>query len=130
MELNDFSNNHLLLDLILDDSGDLMISPSGDLSITSDGRKCLLQDIKHYIETIPGDLFSHPEYGSGIKRLLGDSQTTQELLIKSISTALLYNPVILSRINPTKIIFKINKNSQSELTIEFEIEGIKEKMKL
>ena len=130
MKTNNFLNKHLLIDLILDDSGDLLISPSGDLAITNDGRKCLLQDIKHYIETMPGDLFSHPEYGSGIKRLLGDSQLTKNLLIKSINTALKYNPAIISRIDPAKIVTNILEDKQnSELTIEFEIENIKEEIK-
>ena len=127
----EFSNTHLLLDLILDESGDLKISSSGDLSVTSDGRKCLLQDIKHILETMPGDLYAHPEFGSGIKRFSGeDLVINKNVLIKSIKAALFYNKGIISRIDPSKISFNIFENTESELIIELEVKGIKEIIKL
>jgi len=127
-------NKHLLIDLILDESGDFSISSSGDLSITNDGRKSLLQDIKHILETMPGDLYSHPEFGSGIKRFSGeDLAINKNVIIKSIKAALFYTQSIISRINPSRITFNIlenENNSESELVLELELNAIKEIIRL
>ena len=128
MDFKNIKNKHLGIDLLLDKDGELVQSSSGDLSITNDGRKCLLQDIKHIMETLPGDLFSHPEYGTGLKRLSGneDEPDNYNLIQRTITDALLYNQSIISRIEPEKIKFSIKEILPFKIIIEFEIEGNKE----
>ena len=121
-------NEHLGIDLILDNKGEFLISSSGDLALTFDGRQSLLQDVKHLIETMPGDLYSHNKYGTGLHRLLGDEKNIyqKKLIERSISDALIYNQSISSRINPEEIEFKINNLKDEELTIELKLGSIKE----
>ena len=123
-----FLNEHLGIDLILDNDGELIISPSGDLALTSDGRQTLLQDVKHLLETMPGDLFSHPEYGTGIGRLLGNEEgkNQKKLIKRAVSDALIYNQSIASRIEPEEMKFEVNNYSDEEVKIELELESIKE----
>ena len=123
-----YSNQHLGIDLILDNDGELVISPSGDLAITENGRQSLLQDIKYLLETMPGDLFSNKEYGTGLGRLLGnENEKNQKKLIKrAISDALIYNQSIASRIEPEEIKFAVSSYSDEAVTIELEIESFKE----
>ena len=124
----DIKNKQFGIDLTLDEDGDIILSSSGDLAITTDGRISILQDVKHTMETLPGDLFSHPEYGTGLKRLLGNEEEPDNysLIQRTVSDALVYNQSIISRIDPEKIKFNIKKILPSNIIIEFEIEGKKE----
>ena len=47
-----------------------MVSPSGDLETVS-GLECLQQDLRDLLETIPGDMYAHPDWGCSIRTLLG-----------------------------------------------------------
>ena len=126
----EYKNEYLGIDLILDDEGELVVSPSGDLAVTEDGRLALLQDIKHLLESLPGDLFSHPEYGSGLGRLLGEERNKYytSLIERAISDALDYHPSIVSRIKQGKIKFTVNEINQGEFEIELQVEELKDKL--
>ena len=87
--------NFLGTDVLFDTEGDLAVSPTGDLVITQ-GRNCLLQDVRDRLETLPGDLFSHEDWGCGITRLLGASDTplNRALAIRYLRHALEAEPRI------------------------------------
>ena len=57
-------------DILFDEDGDLMVSPSGDLETVS-GLECLQQDLRDRLETIPGDMYAHPDWGCNIRTMLG-----------------------------------------------------------
>jgi hypothetical protein len=92
------ANAHLGIDLILGGDGELALSPSGDVAVTQDGRDALAQDICNLLETLPGDLFSHAEFGAGLGRLLGDTQQNhEERISRAVTDALAYHPSVASR---------------------------------
>ncbi len=123
----EFENQHLGIDLILDGQGELVVSPSGDLALTQDGRMSLMQDIKNLLQTLPGDLFSHPEYGCGLERLLGDDRD-QKLIDRTIGDALLYNQAVATRIEDGRVLCKAQKveRDNGQVEIEIEVDGITE----
>ena len=86
---------HLGTDILFDEDGDLVISRTGDLTLAM-GRDCLLQDVRDRLGTLPGDLFSHPDWGCGIGRLLGamDTPLNRALAIRYIRHALEADPRI------------------------------------
>lgn len=63
---------HLGVDIGFDE--DFITLPTGDVE-TVDGRKCLLQDIRHRLITPRGDLWAHPEYGVRVYEFLQDEDT-------------------------------------------------------
>jgi len=77
------------VDILFDAEGDLAVSPTGDLVIVQ-GRNCLLQDVRNRLEILPGDLFSHEDWGCGITRLLGapDTALNRALTIRYLRHAL------------------------------------------
>ena len=99
------SYENLGIDLLLDDDGDLQISATGDLAITPDGRTTLLQDVRHLLDTLPGDLFGHPDYGAGVPRLFGeeDRPDFEQLVARTIEDALTYDLSVSPRIEPDSI---------------------------
>ena len=62
------------VDILFDADGDLVVNQSGDLGVAM-GRACLVQDVRDRLGTLPGDLYSHPDWGCCIGRLLGSSDT-------------------------------------------------------
>ncbi len=96
---------NLGIDLLLDDDGDLHISATGDLAITPDGRTTLLQDVRHLLDTLPGDLFGHPDYGAGVPRLFGeeDRPDFEQWVARTIEDALTYDLSVGPRIKPDSI---------------------------
>ena len=96
---------NLGIDLLLDESGDLMVGSTGDLAVTPDGRTTLLQDVKNLLDTLPGDLFSHPSFGAGVPRLFGEEDRPDftQLVSRAISDALTYDPSVAPRIEPDSI---------------------------
>ena len=96
---------NLGIDLLLDDTGDLVVSTTGDLALTPDGRATLLQDVQHLLDTLPGDLFGHPEYGAGLPRLFGEEDRADhgDLVRRAIADALTYDPSVAPRIEPDSI---------------------------
>ena len=96
---------NLGIDLLLDETGDLVVSTTGDLALTSKGRATLLQDVQHLLDTLPGDLFGHPEYGAGLPRLFGEEDRADhgDLVRRAIADALTYDPSVAPRIEPDSI---------------------------
>jgi len=99
------ANENLGIDLLLDSSGDLVVGPTGDLLLTPTGRVCLLQDVRNLLDTLPGDLFGHPDYGAGLARLAGeeDRPDFERLVIRAITDALTYDEAVGPRIEPESI---------------------------
>ena len=127
-----FENEHLGIDLVLDNDDELVLSPSGDLALTQDGRRSLMQDIKHVLQTLPGDLFSHLEYGAGVGRLIGEENVLikNKLLRRAIDDALAYNPDILSRVEQDDIGVQIEKIAPDEVVVNIEVQGLRESISL
>jgi len=101
--------DNLGIDLLLDETGDLVVSTTGDLALTPDGRATLLQDVKHLLDTLPGDLFGHPNYGAGLPRLFGEEDRADhgDLVRRAIADALTYDPAVAPRIEPDSIEVKL-----------------------
>ena len=101
-------------DLFLDESGDLSLNPSGDL-FTVQGDDCLLQDIRHRLESSYGDLFSHEEFGSLIFQYLGqpDTELNRALIKRSVITAIEQE----KRINPNTIQVELIKYTPEEILV-------------
>ena len=101
-------------DLFLDESGDLSLNPSGDL-FTVQGDDCLLQDIRHRLESSYGDLFSHEEFGSLLFQYLGqpDTELNRALIKRSVITALEEE----KRINPNTIQVELLKYTPEEILV-------------
>ena len=97
-------NSNLGVDLLLDSGNDLQVNPDGDLTITPNGRVCLLQDIRNLLDTLPGDLFGHPEYGAGLHRLAGEEDRVDfdRLVIRAITDALTYVRLLPRESNRTR----------------------------
>ncbi|MCL4693342.1 MAG: hypothetical protein KJ060_12640, partial [Candidatus Hydrogenedentes bacterium] len=51
----------------------LAIGTDGDLALTPDGLTCFLQDVANVLDTEPGDLYAHVNYGAGLRRFLGEA---------------------------------------------------------
>ena len=96
---------NLGIDLLLDADGDLVVSPTGDLAVTPDGRTTLLQDVRDLLDTLPGDLFGHPDYGAGVGRLFGEEDRADfaPMVTRAIADALTYDPSVAPRIEPDSI---------------------------
>lgn len=96
---------NLGIDLLLDDDGDLQVGATGDMAITPDGRTTLLQDVRNLLDTLPGDLFGHPDYGAGVPRLFGeeDRPDFEQLVARAIADALTYDPSVAPRIEPDSV---------------------------
>jgi len=82
-------------DLRFDVDGDLMVNRTGDLELVT-GRDCLLQDVRDRLNTLPGDLYAHPEWGCRIGRLLGapDTPLNRALAVRYLRDALEDEPRI------------------------------------
>ena len=87
------NDSYLGTDIRFDADGDLAVSRTGDLALVV-GRDCLLQDIRDRLGTLPGDLFAHADWGSGIGRLLGapDTPLNRALAVRYIRQALEADP--------------------------------------
>ena len=115
-------SENLGIDLLLDGSGDLIVSSTGDLACTTDGRTTLLQDVKNLLDTLPGDLFSHPSFGAGIPRLFGEEDRPDftQLVSRAISDALTYDPSVAPRIEPDSIEVKsIRQSPDASFSVSF-----------
>ena len=99
------ANENLGIDLLLDSSGDLTVGTTGDLVLTPTGPVCLLQDVRNLLDTLPGDLFGHPEFGAGLPRLAGeeDRPDFEQLVARAITDALTYDDSVGPRIETDSI---------------------------
>lgn len=96
---------NLGFDLLLDEDGDLQLSHTGDLLVTSSGRTTLLQDVRHLLECAPGDLFTHPDFGADLSRLVGgeDDDDFVEHVTMVVEDALTYAPGVSPRVERASI---------------------------
>lgn len=101
-------------DLFLDESGDLMLNPAGDI-ITVQGDECLLQDVRHRLESSYGDVFSHENFGSLLIRYLGqpDTELNRTLIKRSVITAIEQE----KRINPNTVQVELVKYTPEEIQV-------------
>ncbi len=113
-------------DLLLDDEGDLAISVTGDLALTPRGSACLLQDITDLLETLPGDLFGHPEYGAGIGRLFGESYKAGFVrhVERAVRDALINDPSVAPRLLPETVQVEMERYSDTELSVSIAASAI------
>jgi hypothetical protein len=111
-----YPQENLGCDLLLDSTGDLMVGTGGDLVLTPNGRVCLLQDVANLLETLPGDLFSHPTFGAGLPRLLGeeDRPEFEALAGRAISDALTFDGSVGPRLEPESIEVKVTRLAEGD----------------
>jgi len=116
-------NANLGMDLLLDADNDLQVSQAGDLVVTGNGRECLLQDIRNLLDTLPGDLFGHPEYGAGLHRLVGEEDRFDfdRLVTRAITDALTYGEAVAPRITPDSVTVTVTRTvgQEAEYSISF-----------
>ena len=123
------NNEYLGKDILFDEEGDLMVSPSGDLETVS-GLDCLKQDLRDRLETMPGDLYAHPDWGCNIRMLLGGLSTplNRALAVRYLRLAVLDDPrirketvqVLVRQFTTEQKIFEIRfvpKNSASQQSL-------------
>jgi len=113
-------------DLLLDQDGDLAVSVTGDLALTPRGTTCLLQDIAHLLETLPGDLFSHEEYGAGIGRLFGESYRIGfvQHVERAVRDALVNDPSVAPRLLSETVKVEMERFSDTELSVSISASAI------
>jgi len=106
-------------DLLLDQDGDLAIAVTGDLALTPNGRVCLLQDIADLLETLPGVLFGHSEYGAGIGRLFGESYKPGFVrhVERAVRDALINDHSVAPRLLSQTVKVDMEKFSDTELSV-------------
>ena len=97
------------IDLKTGASADLALTLRGDLALTTNGRETLAADLRHLLDTLPGDLFGHPTYGAGLARLLGEEDHVSFVptVQRAISDALIYETAVASRIEPESVEVKV-----------------------
>ena len=123
--MSEYPNPHLGRDLLLDEDGDLRIGNDGDLALTPGGGACLIQDVKHVLDTMAGDLFGHPRYGAGISRLLGEEgETARQGFVRAVQDALIYEEAVAPRIVPDSVQVRIESFSDRSVTVRTEFEAI------
>lgn len=122
----DYQYPHLGCDLLLDADGDLAISITGDLALTPRGTACLLQDIADLLETLPGDLFGHPEYGAGIGRLFGENHRAGFVrhVQRAVRDALINDPSVAPRLLPETVRVEMQRASDRELSVSIQASAI------
>lgn len=118
------ANETLGIDLLADEFGDLVVGADGDLAITTDGRTCLLQDAAALLETLPGDLFGHSEYGAGLPNLVGedDGDEFADDVKRAIEDAFTFEDAVAGRIDPDSVevdILTTNLGEQAQFNIVF-----------
>jgi len=112
------NSDYLGKDIFFDDGGDLSVSPSGDLQMVS-GLECLKQDLRDRLETMPGDLYAHPDWGCSIRLLLGALSTplNRALAVRYLRLAVLDEPRI--RKETVQVLVRQFTTEQKEFEIRF-----------
>lgn len=72
-------------DIMLDNQGGFVTASDGDVQ-TVRGAQCIAQDVRHRLETFPGDLWVHLTYGAGLQYYLSaeDSDVNRQELEQTI----------------------------------------------
>ena len=109
-------------DILFDEEGDLMVSPSGDLETIS-GLNCLKQDLRDRLETMPGDLYAHPDWGCNIRTMLGalSSPLNRALAVRYLRLAVLDDPRI--RKETVQVLVREFSSEQKVFEIRFVPKG-------
>ena len=112
------NHDYLGKDILFDEDGDLSVSPSGDLQMAS-GLECLQQDLSDRLETMPGDLYAHPDWGCSIRLLLGALSTplNRALAVRYLRLAVLDESRI--RKETVQILERQFTTEQKEFEIRF-----------
>lgn len=93
------TNLNLGIDLLTGDDNDLVIGNDGDLALTANGIQTLLQDIAHFLVSLPGDLYGHVDYGAGVINLVGENDIRMEQRIKrAVEDGLYFGEPFVGRI--------------------------------
>ena len=110
--------SYLGADLKFDEDGDLLVSTTGDLELIS-GSECLKQDLGDRLETMPGDLYAHPDWGCSIRLLLGALSTplNRALAVRYLRLAVLDEPRI--RKETVQVLVRQFTTEQKEFEIRF-----------
>jgi len=105
---------HLGIDLVLADL-DLTLSGDGDFAITNDGGVTLMQDVQHLIDTLPGDLYAHPDYGCGLQAMVGEEDAAgfAALATRIITDAMIHDVGIGPRINHDSLVVAVTAGATS-----------------
>ena len=113
---------YLGTDILFDEEGDLVVSPSGDLEMVS-GLDVLKQDLRDRLETIPGDLYSHSDWGCNIRTMLGalSSPLNRALAVRYLRLAVLDDPRI--RKETVQVLVREFTNEQKSFEIRFVPKG-------
>ena len=116
------NKDYLGTDILFDEEGDLVVSTSGDLETVS-GLDCLKQDLRDRLETIPGDLFAHPDWGCNIHTMLGalSSNLNRALAVRYLRLAILDDPRI--RKETVQVIVREFNTEQKTFEIRFVPKG-------
>ncbi|MBC8193971.1 MAG: GPW/gp25 family protein [FCB group bacterium] len=87
----------------------------GDLALVRESD-CLLQDLRHLLETSPGDLFGSEDYGTKLFGFLGtgDTELNRSLIRRSVERAVASH----HRVNPATVQVRIRKYAAEEIQIE------------
>ena len=112
------NREYLGKDILFDEEGDLVVSSSGDLETVSD-LDCLKQDLRNRLETMPGDLYSHPDWGCSIRTMLGalSSNLNRALAVRYLRLAVLDDPRI--RKETVQVIVREFNSEQKSFEIRF-----------
>ncbi len=99
-----------------------MISATGDLETIS-GLDVLKQDLCDRLETIPGDLYAHPDWGCSIRTMLGalSSNLNRALAVRYLRLAVLDDPRI--RKETVQVIVREFNSEQKSFEIRFVPKG-------
>lgn len=91
-------------DLLLDSDDDLVFF-SNDVKRTMNGLITLRQDTQGVFDTVPGNLFGHPNYGNSAIRLWGENYSDEwvNLMIRALTNAVTYNSAIYNRLKKDTI---------------------------
>lgn len=70
---------------MLDEEGNFVVASSGDMETVQDAR-CVVQDVRHRLDTFPGDLWAHLTYGAGLQYYINaeDSDVNRQELEQTI----------------------------------------------
>jgi len=103
------------VDISLNAIGDLTLDKRGDLALVKESD-CLLQDLRHLLETSAGDLFGSENYGTKLFSFLGtgDTELNRSLILRSVERAVASH----HRVDPATVTVRLRKYTAEEIQIE------------
>ena len=116
------NREYLGKDILFDDEDDMVVSATGDLELVT-GLDCLKQDLRNRLETIPGDLYSHTDWGCSVRTMLGalSSPLNRALAVRYLRLAVLDDPRI--RKETVQVIVREFNTEQKSFEIRFVPKG-------